>query len=184
MDHSDGYQAYSTLDPEKTSGGIDGKVSTVDARGEVINASGHKDQLQRHYGLLATCGLALTIDNAWVALGGSIAVSICKLFLSSTNTFNPLKETFTDNGGPPGILYEFLVACFYYAFIAASIAEVIHYPVSSSSSFLRLLPALPVGICYTDGWRCLSLGLCYSRSPLWPSPWLLHGRLELFRLDL
>jgi len=30
----------------------------------------------------------------------------------------------TDNGGPPGVLYELLVACFYYGFIAASIAEV------------------------------------------------------------
>lgn len=27
------------------------------------------------------------------------------------------------NGGPPGILYEFLTACFYYCFIAASVAE-------------------------------------------------------------
>jgi len=27
------------------------------------------------------------------------------------------------NGGPPGVLYEFLTACFYYALIAASIAE-------------------------------------------------------------
>jgi hypothetical protein len=29
-----------------------------------------------------------------------------------------------DNGGPPGVLYEFLVAVFYYSFIAASLAEV------------------------------------------------------------
>ena len=29
-----------------------------------------------------------------------------------------------DNGGPAGVLYELLVACFYYGFIAASIAEV------------------------------------------------------------
>ena len=29
-----------------------------------------------------------------------------------------------DNGGPPGVLYELLIACFYYGFIAASIAEV------------------------------------------------------------
>ena len=28
------------------------------------------------------------------------------------------------NGGPTGVLYELLVACFYYAFIGASIAEV------------------------------------------------------------
>jgi hypothetical protein len=30
----------------------------------------------------------------------------------------------TDNGGPPGVLYELLVASFYYCFVAASIAEV------------------------------------------------------------
>lgn len=28
------------------------------------------------------------------------------------------------NGGPPGILYEYLVACAYYAIIALCIAEV------------------------------------------------------------
>ena len=33
-------------------------------------------------------------------------------------------ECSVDNGGPAGVLYELLVACFYYAFIAASIAEV------------------------------------------------------------
>lgn len=48
----------------------------VVSSGEVVNASGHRDQLQRHFGLVSICGLALTIDNAWVALGGSIAVSI------------------------------------------------------------------------------------------------------------
>ncbi|MCJ1290662.1 hypothetical protein MMC34_002204 [Xylographa carneopallida] len=83
--------------------GRDRKVSIVHGE-EVVNASGHKDQLSRQYGLLSICGLALTIDNAWVALGGSLTVSIY-------------------NGGPPGVLYELLVACFYYGFIAASIAE-------------------------------------------------------------
>ena len=33
-----------------------------------------------------------------------------------------------DNGGPAGVLYELLVACFYYGFIAASIAEVHYLP--------------------------------------------------------
>ena len=28
------------------------------------------------------------------------------------------------NGGPPGILYELLVGCFYYGFIAVCLAEV------------------------------------------------------------
>ena len=33
-------------------------------------------------------------------------------------------DDFTDNGGPAGVLYELLVACIYYGFLAASIAEV------------------------------------------------------------
>ncbi|MCJ1303258.1 hypothetical protein MMC08_006066 [Hypocenomyce scalaris] len=90
--------------PRKSKDQVEAGTLVESERGEVVNASGHRDQLQRQYSLLSICGLALTIDNAWVALGGSITVSI-------------------SNGGPPGILYEFLVACFYYGFIAASIAE-------------------------------------------------------------
>ena len=63
-------------DPEQVDSDIDRRVSVIGSNGEIVNASGHRDQLQRHYGLLSICGLALTIDNAWVALGGSIAVSI------------------------------------------------------------------------------------------------------------
>ena len=44
--------------------------------GEEVNASGHRDQLTRQYGIWSICGLALTIDNAWIALGGSITVAI------------------------------------------------------------------------------------------------------------
>jgi choline transport protein len=44
--------------------------------GVALNASGWKDQLRRQYGLLGLCGIALTVDNAWVALGSSISVSI------------------------------------------------------------------------------------------------------------
>lgn len=80
------------------------KTSIVSRVGEVINASGHPDQLQRQYGLLAICGLALTIDNAWIAFAGSLQISLL-------------------NGGAPGILYEYIVACIYYGFIGASIAE-------------------------------------------------------------
>ncbi|KAJ6506855.1 choline transport protein [Mycena sanguinolenta] len=69
-----------------------------------VNASGHVDQLHRQYGLLSICATALTIDNAWVALGGSITIAVA-------------------NGGPPGIIYEFLAACVYYGFVAMSIAE-------------------------------------------------------------
>lgn len=44
--------------------------------GTVVNASGYRDQLKRQYGLLGLAGIALTVDNAWVALGSSISVSI------------------------------------------------------------------------------------------------------------
>lgn len=81
--------------------------------GQIVNASGYRDQLNRQYGLLSICGLALTVDNAWVAIGTSLAVAV-------------------SNGGPAGVIYEFIVAVFYYTFIAASIAEV-----SISSSHIR-----------------------------------------------
>lgn len=92
------------LTPELLKDAAERKTSIVTTEGNVVNASGHRDQLQRQYGLWSICGLALTIDNAWIAFGGSLAVSVL-------------------NGGPPGILYEFIVACSYYAFIGASIAE-------------------------------------------------------------
>ena len=62
-------------DPETSAPDYDRKTSIV-TENEIVNASGHRDQLQRQYGLISICGLALTIDNAWVALAGSIAVSI------------------------------------------------------------------------------------------------------------
>ncbi|KAI9654805.1 MAG: hypothetical protein M1821_005799 [Bathelium mastoideum] len=80
------------------------KHSVISKAGEIINASGHKDQLQRQYGLLSICGLAISIDNAWVALGTTVSLAIA-------------------NGGPPGVLYEFIVSLIYYGFIAASLAE-------------------------------------------------------------
>lgn len=64
--------------PRKGNDTVEAGTIIESERGEVVNASGHRDQLQRQYGLVSICGLALTIDNAWVALGGSITVSICK----------------------------------------------------------------------------------------------------------
>ena len=34
-----------------------------------INASGHRQELDRHFNLLSICDLALTSRNTWVALG-------------------------------------------------------------------------------------------------------------------
>jgi choline transport protein len=69
-----------------------------------LNASGHADQLQRQYSLWSICSTSVSIDCAWVAFGGSIVLGL-------------------SNGGPPGIIWELVAACFYYSFIAASIAE-------------------------------------------------------------
>jgi hypothetical protein len=57
-------------------GGLDVEtVAAVDG-GIEINAAGYKDQLKRQYGLWGIVGVALTVDNAWAALGSSISVSI------------------------------------------------------------------------------------------------------------
>lgn len=72
--------------------------------GVVVNASGHKDQLKRQYSLLAVCGIAMTVDNAWAALGSSYSISIL-------------------NGGPPGLIFGLIIAVFYYSFIGLSLAE-------------------------------------------------------------
>jgi hypothetical protein len=53
-----------------------GAGNILKLEGEEVNASGHRDQLQRQYSIWSICGLALTIDNAWVALGGSIVVAV------------------------------------------------------------------------------------------------------------
>ena len=50
--------------------------TVVTLEGEIVNASGHRDQLRRQYGPLAICGLALTVDNAWVVLGLTLSISI------------------------------------------------------------------------------------------------------------
>ena len=43
--------------------------------GEVINASGHKQELERQFGLLSICSIGITTGNVWAALGGSIVSS-------------------------------------------------------------------------------------------------------------
>jgi hypothetical protein len=40
--------------------------------GEVINASGHKQELDRQFSLLSICSIGITTGNVWAALGGSI----------------------------------------------------------------------------------------------------------------
>lgn len=79
-------------------------VRPTESPEELINASGHKQELERNFSLLSLCAAAITTGNTWVALGGSIVFAI-------------------SNGGPPGVIYEFIAASFFYWLIAACIAE-------------------------------------------------------------
>jgi hypothetical protein len=72
--------------PEKKKQPLEEKVYIETAASEIINASGHRDQLRRQYGILSICGMALTVDNAWVAIGTSMNVAICELHASSNQT--------------------------------------------------------------------------------------------------
>ncbi|PGH29858.1 hypothetical protein GX50_07377 [[Emmonsia] crescens] len=71
---------------------------------EVVNASGHKQELERNFSLISICAIGITTGNSWTAMGGSINVAIY-------------------NGGPPGVIYEFIAVAICYWFVAASIAE-------------------------------------------------------------
>lgn len=42
------------------------------AIGEVLNASGHKQELEANFGLVSLCSIGITVGNVWAALGGSI----------------------------------------------------------------------------------------------------------------
>ena len=71
---------------------------------DLINVSGHKQELERLFSTFSIISTAITTGNVWIALAGTIAVAIF-------------------NGGSTGILYEFIVVSFFYWFIAASVAE-------------------------------------------------------------
>ncbi|KAF2453461.1 putative choline transport protein [Lineolata rhizophorae] len=72
--------------------------------GQVINASGHVQELDRNFSLLSVTAVGITTGNVWAALGGSIVVAIY-------------------NGGAAGVLYEFIVVSVFYWGIAACLAE-------------------------------------------------------------
>lgn len=71
---------------------------------DLVNASGHVQELDRNFSLLAAAGVGLVVGNVWPAVGGSILVAIF-------------------NGGPPGVIYEFIAVSVFYWIVAASIAE-------------------------------------------------------------
>ncbi len=73
----------------------DPEIITSTTAEPLINASGHRQELDRNFNLLSICSLGIATGNTWIALGGSITVAIY-------------------NGGPPGVLYEFIVVSIMY----------------------------------------------------------------------
>lgn len=51
--------------------------STSDKGTELVNASGHRQELQRNFGLISICAIAITTGNTWIAQGGSVVCSSC-----------------------------------------------------------------------------------------------------------
>jgi hypothetical protein len=47
-------------------------VSQDNGSKELINASGHKQELERNFSLINLCGVAITTGNTWTAIGGSV----------------------------------------------------------------------------------------------------------------
>jgi choline transport protein len=68
-----------------------------------VNESGHVQELERNFSLFSICSVGIVTGNTWAALGGSIVVAIY-------------------NGGPPGVLYEFIAVSIFYWLVAASLA--------------------------------------------------------------
>ncbi|TGO50091.1 hypothetical protein BCON_0192g00180 [Botryotinia convoluta] len=84
------------------------KVAIVDGENHSqlaeVNETGHIQEVERNFSLLSICSVGLVTGNTWAALGGSIATAIY-------------------NGGPPGVLYEFISVSIFYWLVAASLAE-------------------------------------------------------------
>lgn len=69
-------------DPQTSVAGVNGANDAVSAE-ELVNASGHIQELQRNFSLLSLTGIGLVVGNVWPATGGAILVALF-------------------NGGPPG----------------------------------------------------------------------------------
>lgn len=112
-----------------------------------VNETGHVQELERLHSLLSICSVGIVTGNTWAALGGSIAVAIY-------------------NGGPPGVIYEFIVVSIFYWLIAASIAELASSMPSSSGVYhwASITPGPKYGrvIGFLAGWTNTFAWMCAS----------------------
>jgi hypothetical protein len=64
-------------DGPSPSSALERAVSPSPSRSSVslINASGHKQELERQFSLLSICAVGITTGNTWIAMGGSLVSS-------------------------------------------------------------------------------------------------------------
>jgi len=110
--------------------------------GELINASGHRQELERNFSLLSICAVAVTTGNTWIAQGGSVVVAL-------------------SNGGLAGTIYEFIAVSVCYWLVAASIAELASGMPSASGVYhwATITAGSKYGrVCgfYAGWWNCLA----------------------------
>lgn len=119
----------------------DDKRNSVE-EGVIVTSYEAGPRLQKNFSLLSLAGIGISVGNVWPALGGSILVAIY-------------------NGGPPGVIYEFIVVSVFYFFIGASIAELASAMPSSAGVYLwaSVTPGKTYGpiIGFFAGyWNCLA----------------------------
>ncbi|KAJ5382281.1 SNF2-related protein [Penicillium concentricum] len=110
--------------------------------GELVNASGHRQELERNFGLISICAVAVTTGNTWIAQGGSVVVALL-------------------NGGLAGTIYEFIAVSICYWLVAASIAELASGMPSASGVYhwATITAGSKYGrVCgfYAGWWNCLA----------------------------
>ncbi len=124
---------------------------SLDADG-LINASGHRQQLDRNFRLIDICGMGITTGSTWTALGGSIVCKFCSSIAwevslmalrLSQSTMEARQGSFTNCmfSTKLSVLSSNMIsiaASVFYWFIAASIAELASaMPSSGGGSFNR-----------------------------------------------
>ena len=66
--------------PEKVGSlpGVESSSASAESppSGTLINVSGHRQELERNFGLISLCGLGITSGNTWVALSGSVVSTL------------------------------------------------------------------------------------------------------------
>ncbi|KAJ5161987.1 hypothetical protein N7492_007379 [Penicillium capsulatum] len=124
--------------PEKT---VATESAEEQSQGELVNASGHRQELERNFSLLSICAVAVTTGNTWIAQGGSVVTAL-------------------SNGGLAGTIYEFIAVSVCYWLVAASIAELASgMPSASGVYHWASITAGKYGrVCgfFAGWWNCLA----------------------------